>query len=315
MHSGIDCLPCAITQVRKIARLVGVDETQVERAAEHATAAAQGLSLDEPPSTYTSRILLAAMEFLKSDDPFHEQKREQNEHAAPLAAEAERELAKTAEPLGTALMLAAAGNVIDSGPRHRFRIEDALEDLRFARDDSSLLLERLRSGGSVMYILDNSGEVMFDELVLRRLKPDLTIVARSSPILNDVTVSEAQALGLGRYGRVIGTGSRFLGVDLDSVSDEFRQAYESADVVIAKGHANFESLVDDGREGFFLLKAKCELVARPLGVALGESACFRSEGSRGEPSDGTCENAEQGIRGSRVQDLDSGVLEPSDPLI
>ena len=64
-----------------------------------------------------------------------------------------------------------------------------------------------------MYILDNAGEVMFDELVLRRLEPELTIVTRSSPILNDVTVDEAMALGLDRYGRVIGTGSRFLGVD------------------------------------------------------------------------------------------------------
>ena len=154
-----------------------------------------------------------------------------------------------------------------------------------------------------MYILDNSGEVMFDELVLKRLpETELVIVARSSPVLNDVTADEAVELGLERYGRVIGTGSRFLGVDLATVSDGFRREYERADVVIAKGHANYESLVGKGRDGFLVLKAKCELVAEPLGVRLGESVCFYSEGSR-----------VQGVKGSRVQDSDPRLLEPSNP--
>ena len=255
--------------------------------------AAKGLSLDEPPSTYTSRLLLTLMEFLDNPDPFREVKREQNEAARLLAQRADAGLRQAPDPLHMALMLAAAGNVIDPGPRHTFVIEDALKELRFAHDDSALLLERLTRTERVMYILDNSGEVMFDELVLSRLpETELVIVARSSPVLNDVTVDEAVELGLERYGRVIGTGSRFLGVDLETVSDEFRHEYERADVVIAKGHANYESLVGKGRDGFFVLKAKCELVAEPLGVGLGESACFYSEGSRAWNSDSGTSDAE-----------------------
>jgi len=145
----------------------------------------------------------------------------------------------------------------------------------------AVLLERLAGAGRVLYVLDNAGEVMFDELVLKRLDGvELMIVARSSPILNDVTVTEVENLGLGQYGRVIGTGSRFLGVDFGTVSDEFRDAYGAADVVIAKGHANFESLVGRGRDAFCVLKAKCELVAGPLGVKLGESACYCEKGPR-----------------------------------
>ncbi len=271
--------------------MVGGDEELERKAVERVKEVAKGLSLDEPPSTYTSRILLAVMSLLDSTDPFKQMKAEQNRAARPVAEKADREIAESSEPLKTALMLAAAGNVIDPGPRHSFSIDDALKDLRFAHDDSDMLLERLSRARKVMYILDNSGEVMFDMLVLKRLpRTELTIVARSSPVLNDVTVGEAEKLGLNTYGKVIGTGSQFLGVDLATVSDEFHQAYEQADVVIAKGHANFESLVGKGRDGFFVLKAKCELVAEPLGVNLGESACHYSEGSRGQvPNPGTLE--------------------------
>ncbi len=281
VHSGQECLPCVLKQCRKIAGLVGADRATEERLVAHLQVTAKGLSLDEPPSTYTSRILLAAVEFLGTKDPFVEVKQEQNSNAVPLARQADEELGQTDDPLLSALMLAAAGNVIDSGPRHQFRIEDALDDLRFAHDDSRTLFERLAGARHVLYILDNAGEVMFDELVLKRLDGvELTIVARSTPVLNDVTVPEAESLGLGQYGRIIGTGSRFLGVDFRTVSREFLDVYEAADVVIAKGHANFESLVGQGRDAFCVLKAKCELVARPLGVELGESACYHEKGPR-----------------------------------
>jgi uncharacterized protein with ATP-grasp and redox domains len=271
-----------LKQCRKIAGLVGADSAIEEQMVAGLEQVAMGLSLDEPPSTYTSRILLAAAEFLGTEDPFVEVKQKQNRKAGPLARQADEELEQTDDPLLSALMLAAAGNVIDSGPRHQFRIEDALDDLRFSRDDSGILIERLAQARRVLYILDNAGEVMFDELVLKRLdRVELTIVGRSTPILNDVTVAEAEGLGLGQYGRVIGTGSKFLGVDLSTVSDEFLDAYQAADVVIAKGHANFESLVGHGRDAFCVLKAKCELVARPLGVELGESACYFEDGSKG----------------------------------
>ena len=259
--------------------MVGGDGELEQKVVRHAEVVAKNLSLEDPPSTYTSRILLTVMDLLRNPDPYKQLKAEQNRVVRPIAEKAEREIDEGPEALKAALMLAAAGNVIDQGPRHSFSIDDALSRLRFVHDDSAMLMARLGRASRVMYILDNSGEVMFDMIVLKRLPAsDLTIVARSSPILNDVTVSEAKDLGLERFGSVIGTGSSFLGVDLATVSDEFRQAYEQAEVVIAKGHANFESLFEKGRDCFMVLKAKCELVAEPLGVGLGESACFYSKG-------------------------------------
>ncbi len=275
MRSSPDCLSCAVNQCRKIVRLVGGDEALEQRVIETLLPGFDGLDRSEPPSTYTSHILLAVMELLDERDPFRAVKQQQNDRAQPIAEALDRELGDGPRALATALALAAAGNVIDSGPGHKYTIEDALSHLHFAHDDSALLLDRLAQAARVTYILDNAGEVLFDLLVLKRLRvPELTIVARSSPILNDVTVDEAKALGLDRYGRLVGTGSPFLGVDYQTVSAEFKAAHEHADVVIAKGHANFESLVNGPRDGFFLLKAKCDLVARELGIKTGDSACF-----------------------------------------
>ncbi len=240
---------------------------------------AKGLDLDEPPGTYTSKLLVPTMEFLQVSDPFQQVKEEQNRQSAVVARELDSQLGDGEEGLRRALLVAAAGNVIDVGPGKRFELARLLNSLRFAHDDSERLISRLRRVKRVMYILDNSGEVMFDILVLKRLSGvETTIVARSYPILNDVTVEEAERLGLSSYGRLIGTGSRYLGIDFETVSEEFYQAYCTAELVIAKGHANLESLVDGPRDGFYLLTAKCELVAERLNVGLGDTVCFYSPG-------------------------------------
>jgi len=268
-----------LKQCARIIQLSGCDEKRKDEILKRLNRLKDRLDLNEPPGTYTSRLLLATMEFLGVPDPFAEIKQEQNRRAGEMAERLDEEIERSEEPLRRALMVSSAGNVIDVGPGHSFDIKELLAALGFAHDDSPLLLTRLASAERVVYILDNAGEVLFDRLVLKRLpKVGLTIVARSSPILNDVTVEEAQKLGLDKLGRIIGTGSRHLGIDFKTVNDEFRRVYEQADLVIAKGHANFESLVDSGRDGFYLLTAKCELVAERLGVRLGDMVCFYSPG-------------------------------------
>jgi uncharacterized protein with ATP-grasp and redox domains len=236
---------------------------------------AKGLNLNEPPGIYTSHLLIQTMEFLKEKDPFQTVKAEQNRVASRLAADFDRIIGADEAGLHQALMIAAAVNVIDVGPGRRFDLYQLLNSLRFELDASAQLIARLKNRARVLYILDNSGEVEFDRLVFKRLSGvELTIAARSFPMLNDVTVTEARALGLEQFGRVIGTGSPYLGIDFQTVSPEFRDEFWQADLVIAKGHANFESLVDGPRDGYYLLTAKCQLVADRLGVGLGAPVCF-----------------------------------------
>lgn len=280
MHSAPKCLECGLDQCRRIYQLVRGDENGWDRIQQQLGVVVRELDPSEPPGTMTAKLLVKTMELLGISDPFRQIKQGQNRQAAELAAELDRRLGRDEAGLKRALMLAAAGNVLDVGPGRKFELAAFVDSLRFAHDDSEQLIQQLNRVRQVMYILDNSGEVMFDRLVLSRLpRVELTIVARSFPILNDVTVEEAEMLGLGEFGRVIGTGSPYLGVDFKTVSPEFRAAYEQAELVIAKGHANFEALVDGPRDGYYLLTAKCELVADRLGVGLGEMVCYYSAGA------------------------------------
>lgn len=280
MNSRPECFDCGQKQCETIVELCGCGEEMLPRVRERLKKMRPELDLSAPPSTYTSKMLVATMELLGKRDPFRSIREEQNRRVQEWVERYDAKLERSPEPLKTAFALAAAGNVIDVGPRHQFDAEETLARCRFAHDDSDLLFERLKRAKRLVYVLDNAGEALFDQLVLKRLGvQEQTIVARSTPILNDLTVDEARELGFERFGRVIGTGSRYLGIDLATVSQEFRQAYYEADVVIAKGHANFESLVDDGRDGFYLLTVKCELVAQRLGVGLGESVLYYAGGS------------------------------------
>jgi hypothetical protein len=51
---------------------------------------------------------------------------------------------------------------------------------------------------------------------------------------------------------------------------QFLEIYQNADIVISKGQGNYEGLSDEKRSIFFLLKAKCPVIARHLGIQEGD---------------------------------------------
>jgi uncharacterized protein with ATP-grasp and redox domains len=98
----------------------------------------------------------------------------------------------------------------------------------------------------------------------------VTFAVKSGPIINDATMEDARQVRLTDLVPVIETGAGDIGVEWANVSDEFRRAFETADVILSKGHGNFETTEDRPENLYFLLKAKCEIVARALGVTLGD---------------------------------------------
>jgi damage-control phosphatase, subfamily I len=285
MISESRCVPCVIQQCQRIARIVTDDEGKLQIITHRALDRIQELTLDEPPSLFTSRVLLDTYAALGVEDPFAEIRKQMNELGRKTAEMARARIERSDDPLHTAILYAAAGNIIDVGPRASFDLDGALEHLHFRHDDYRVLREKLRTARTILYVLDNAGEIFLDRLVLERLTEyRLTMVVKPGPILNDAIVSDAEAADLPALGRVITTGSRVLGVDPDQLDhatrsgqlSEFADVFESADVVIAKGHANFESMVDLERDAFFVLKAKCPVVANRLRVAEGDSVLYCS---------------------------------------
>lgn len=173
-----------------------------------------------------------------------------------------------------ALKAGAIGNVLDSAICSGYDIEGSIDvelDKPFAVCDAAILNPQLETAKSLLVIGDNTGETVFDCLLLEQLPNlDLTYAVRSAPIINDATIDEAQASGLGQYARIVSTGCDAPGVLLDECSKAFLDIFYGADIVISKGQGNYETLSDCDRDIYFLLKAKCPVLSGLLDVGLNE---------------------------------------------
>lgn len=161
-------------------------------------------------------------------------------------------------------------------------IQEALEK-KFARDDYALFMDKLKGARKVMILGDNSGEIAFDKLLAEQLVNSgvsVAYVVKDRPILNDATREDADYVKMEEVAEVMSNGSGFLGTVIKDCSGEFHRAFAEADLVISKGQANYESLeatLEADMKTYFLLRAKCEVVAKSLGVELGNMVFCRSQ--------------------------------------
>lgn len=222
-------------------------------------------------------------------DPFAEEKRKSTELAKALYPELETMVKNADDPFLMAVKLAIGGNVIDFGATPDFQLKDAENAIRstIGQPVDTLTLESLRQSArqaeKILYILDNCGEAVIDRLLIKELGIEkVTLGVRGEAILNDVTRAELPASGLADL-PVIDTGFNAPGVSLRFSSPEFLEYMKNADLVIAKGQGNFESLNDAPDNGniFFLFRVKCPVICEITGKERGSlQICRGINGSR-----------------------------------
>lgn len=173
------------------------------------------------------------------------------------------------DPLLRALQISRIGNYIDFaafGSGVDFRKLDELLDSApsFPVDPAEYLRFRqdLEQARSFLLICDNAGEIVLDRLVLEVLHaryPALALTAcvRGAPALNDALREDAEAAGLQEFARIIDNGSNIPGMELSHLSSDARAALDRADVILAKGQANLETLLGCGRNIYYLFLCKC----------------------------------------------------------
>ena len=138
----------------------------------------------------------------------------------------------------------------------------------FFRDDVDQLEAFLSKNlGKILYLTDNAGEIYFDLPLydyLRNVCDQTILVVKGGPALNDLTRAELQLADLEKkFEHVADTGTDGAGIDWDYISDNFLDHIHSADLILSKGMANFETLYNCKLlpATFFLFKAKCEPVS------------------------------------------------------
>lgn len=285
MKVVLDCIPCYLKQVMNA---VAQTESSEERAREimyQILPMIPELNPEGTPAENSTLVLRKVNELLGSEDPFLPAKRESNELALSLLPQLRERIRQSEDPFYTALQVSVAGNIIDLGIITDFDIEATLKESlskTFDRDDSEEFKKRLSTAHEVLILGDNCGEIAFDKLlaeVLRETGVQVTFVVKGQSILNDATMEDAEHVGMREAARVITNGNGYLGTVLEECSSELKEAMERADLIISKGQANYESLEstqEAGEKTYFLLRAKCEIVARSLGVPLGSMVFARN---------------------------------------
>lgn len=279
MKVALECIPCYLKQTINTLAQLKIPEEKARDIIHQILPLLPQCDPQGTPAENSTLILRRVNELLGIEDPFQKAKRESNELALKLLPQLRERIAQSDDPLFMSLKIAVAGNIIDMGILKDFDVEESIQEAivkEFARDDYRRFRQGLKNAGKVLILGDNSGEIAFDRLLAEQLGElgiEVTYAVKDQPILNDATMADAAQVGITEIIRVISNGSGFLGTILKDCSAEFKAAYQSAGLIISKGQANYESLEGLGREDsrlFFLLRAKCEIVAESLRVELGQ---------------------------------------------
>ncbi len=223
-------------------------------------------------------------------DIYGERKRLSNQRALELLPSLKNAIEREAHSekrFRKAVLASIVGNIIEFDiPDHEVSFDElgcviAKAESDLAVDDISIIYERAKEANRILFLTDNAGEIVFDKLLIQELKRigvEVTVAVKGGPILNDATLEDAKAVSLFEVAdKIITTGADAVGLPLpEERSEEFKQAYETADFVIAKGMGYAETLteVELNQPHALLLRTKCNPVAHHLGVKRGKNVAI-----------------------------------------
>ena len=268
MKLNAECILCLLKRHTATAESVGSEDQVTAFARDLMDMMVKGPEEQSAP-WYTPEITrLFTAHFGLSDDRYAEEKDSSNrfflereDHIRSLVTESD-------DPLYAGLQCAILGNYIDfSALQGEVSFERLDEMLALAktfavdRENFAALRADLETGRELLYLTDNAGEIGFDKIwleTIHRLYPSLsiTVCVRGGPTQNDATVEDARIVGMPFP--VIGNGNRIPGTQIDMLSEEAKQALDDADVILAKGMANCETMLGCGYNIYYAFLVKCQ---------------------------------------------------------
>lgn len=280
MKTYIDCIPCFIRQALEAARMVTDDDATHAKVVKEVMKYLESADFTSSPPYVSTEVHRIIRDITGSEDPYKDVKYRSNEHAMALYPKLKSIVDAADDRLLTAVKLAIAGNVIDFGTTIRFDVEDTIKKVLitgFAIDNYREFKQSVSNANSILYLGDNAGEIVFDRILVEELADahDIIFAVKPSPIINDATIIDAISVGLDKYAKIISIGTPSPGAVLELCSSDFVKQYKASDVIIAKGQGNYEAL-PLAPNLFVLLTVKCALVARDLGVEVGDLVLYRS---------------------------------------
>ena len=282
MKACLDCLPClarnAIELARRSARGDAALEGRIAAEGMRILGAAAEAGYPLPPPCYARQLIdnVLAMSGGAVPDPWAEEKKTSTELAFKLMARLDEIPGWDPNRFESCLRLAIAGNILDFSIYADLDIAAAMETMATAFTkpvDTAAVAElkrRMDAAKSILWIFDNCGEAVFDRLLMEPYREKITLAVRGKPAFNDLTRAELAESGYPdgyAAGGVVSNDDGVPGVVDATCGTAFRAAFSRADLIIAKGQANFETMsARTDKPIAFLFLAKCPVVCREVGA-------------------------------------------------
>ena len=278
MKISYECGPCFLRQAREAMDLATDDEDlKMELMNDIFTFLSKSFRKGTNSNKTGSHIHKHIKQKTGCFDPYINEKKLSNDLALkylPLA----QDILNENDTLENRVKIAIVGNILDFGA---FELSDDIEKLikdalnkDLAIKDIESFEDSLNSHDKLLYLVDNTGEIVFDKLLLSKIKEyglDITIAVKSEPILNDACMEDAINTGLDEFGEIVEIGAGTVGYVDSEISDEFREIFNDHEFIISKGMGNYEGLTEidlSKKDIYFLLCVKCGTISRDIGANL-----------------------------------------------
>jgi uncharacterized protein with ATP-grasp and redox domains len=262
-----------MNQALRAARWATEDEETIKKIMDEVGLMIKDIPMKTPPPKTAMHVHGIVNDITGNPDPLQNMKKTNIRLILDLYPALKDKINRSDDRLLSAIRLATAGNIIDFGIDRNFDIERELDQSlkqNLAISNYSEFKEHLALADEILYIGDNAGESVLDRLLIEELKKPVTYVVRSAPIINDVTYSDAVMAGLDNVAALMTSGTDAPGTVIEICSPEFRDKFYRSKLVISKGQGNFEALSETSSPVFFLLLAKCPIIARDIGASVGD---------------------------------------------
>ncbi|MDO5580115.1 MAG: ARMT1-like domain-containing protein [Planctomycetia bacterium] len=284
MPASPDCLICLMRQSLEAARLAVADSRTHLKILESVMRLILEEGVDVNPPFIGQKIHRLIREISCNPDPYKKEKQFFNSVMLDQFDLMQKRMRESSDPLDCAVRWAISGNSIDFalGKPDKEKVVAALDTALELPLNGSLsdLREEIQKAHSILYLTDNAGEIVCDRLLIELLtadpyRKDLTVAVRGKPILNDAIREDAEMVGLKGIVPVIDNGNDGLGTMLEYCSPPFIEHFQTADLIIAKGLANYETLIENKgpvcpRRIAYLFKSKCPFISHFAGTTVGD---------------------------------------------
>lgn len=277
-----ECLECILNQSARVSDILHVNNNQSKEISKIAKEHIAKFDHNGTPPHNATPMYEDIAKYLGVDDLYASAKDEATHKATQFIPTCKNAIRNSKNPLEGAIKAAIAGNVIDLAAEVMFDLDDEIAKIfqtEFAINDFESLSAKLAVTKNLVYLCDNAGEEVFDKLCIETIKdiyPEIKVFyfVRGKPIINDLTLSHAKKSGLDTVATLIDSGVPTPGYAIDLADDKAHEIFKNADCIISKGMGNYECLGEEKDFPiYFLLKVKCQVVARTIGAKLGDIVC------------------------------------------